>query len=337
MTVYEGLDRDGRYLVDMLYAPACTKLCLTAIQIDVFSQLAAPRTAADLAAGMGWHAENTGLFLDTLAAIRLLKKEGALYRNTECANRYLVRDGVRYMGDFMQMYAGLGGFAQADLAALVREGPTAAQEEAVDNVSFAEQMDVMRRGQAGERAYGMVALLSSLPEFSQAKKLLDLGCGAGMLGIAAAQASPGLQVVLFDTPAMEAGIRESIRLSGLDGRAAAMGGDYLGGDIGGGYDIIIALATLNFAKPVLGDVMKKPHTALNPGGVLLASGDGIHADGTQPPEMVVGWLAYTMKGMDFRLPGGMVPEAALAAGFKNVHTTMTHTCSGMTEINVIRK
>jgi hypothetical protein len=100
---------------------------------------------------------------------------------------------------------------------------------------------------------------------------------------------------------------------------------------------ITAIGMDVFSQPVLGDVMRKLHAALNPGGVLITSGDGIHPEGTQPAEMVVGWLHYTMKGMDFRMPGGLIPEAALTAGFKSVHTSTAPTCSGATEINVIRK
>jgi hypothetical protein len=337
MNMFEELDRDGQYLAEMLYAPARAKLCLTAIEMDVFSHLVAPKSAGELAKELSWHTGNTGYFLDALTGIRLLQKDDGSYRNTEIAAIYLVRGGARYMGDFMLMYAGLDGFEQCDLAALVREGPAAAKKEPAGNVSFADRVAIMRSGQTGERTYEAVRLLKSLPEFAGAKKLLDLGCGAGMLGIAEAKENPRMEVVLFDTPQMEPGIRETIGLSGAGNRVTAMCGDYLGDDIGSGYDIILAFATLNFAKPVLGDVMKKLHAALTPNGVLLVSGDGIHSGGTQPAEMVVGWLPYTMMGMDFRMMSGAIPGAALAAGFRSVHTTELHSCSGMTEINVIRK
>lgn len=335
--MFEGIDQDGQKLVDLLYAPAYTKLCLTAIEMDVFSHFATPKTAAELAEEMGWHAENTGHFLDALAGMGLLRKESGAYQNAAPAAKYLVQGNPRYMGAFMQMYAGLGGFEQADFAALVREGPQAAKESPVNNVSFADQLAAMRKGQTGERAFETVQLLNSLPEFATAKKLLDLGCGTGMLGLAAAQKNPALSVVLFDTPQMEPGIRESIAQSGLAARATALGGDYIGGDVGEGYDIILAFATLNFAKPVLGEVMRKLHAALNPGGVLVISSDGISADGTKPAEMVAGWLHYTMQGMDFRMFSGVVPKAALAAGFESIHTMQLPSCSGMAEVNLLRK
>ena len=335
--MYQGIDKDGHYLVDMIYAPAYTKLCMAALDMDIFSQLQEPKTASKLAEQMDWHTENTGYFLDALVGILLLTKEDGCYKNTAISNKYLVPDKERFMGDFMQMYVGLSGFEQTDFAALVKDGPNAVNEEQPQNISFAEQIHVMRKGQSGERSYEAVTFLKTLPEFKNAKRLLDLGCGTGMLGIGAAQANPDLQVILFDTPQMKEGIIDSITQSGLAERVTAVGGDYLNDDIGESYDIIMAFATLNFARPVLVSVMQKLHQALNPNGVLIIASDGISADGTLPADMVAGWLPYTMKGMDFRMPSGVTPNAALAAGFKHVHTTTALSCSGNTEIHLIRK
>ena len=37
--MYEAMEHDGQYLVNMLYAPVYTKLCLSAIEMEVFSHL----------------------------------------------------------------------------------------------------------------------------------------------------------------------------------------------------------------------------------------------------------------------------------------------------------
>ena len=334
---YEGIDRDAQHLADLMYAPAYTKICIAALELDVFSNLTDPKTAEELAKTLGWHVKNTEFLLDTLTGMGFLHKNENIYQNADCSRKYLVRGTERFMGDFMQMYVGLSGYEQTDLAALVREGPQAAPEENVSNISFADQFAAMRRAQSGARSYETVRILNSIPEYASAKKLLDLGCGSGMLGIAAAKDNPHLDVVVYDTPAMEPGIRESIELSGLQKRVTAIGGDYLSGDIGSEYDIIIAFATLNFAKHAMEDVMRKLRAVLNPNGVLITFGDSIHSSNTLPADMLAGWLPYTLKGMDFRMPGGLVSESALAAGFRNVCTTTVPAYSGSTEINIIRK
>ena len=104
-----------------------------------------------------------------------------------------------------------------------------------------------------------------------------------------------------------------------------------------GYDIILAFATLNFAKHAMETIMCKLYAALNPASVLMTSGDGIYADGTFPVDMLAGWLPYTLKGMDFRMPSGLIAEAALTAGFRMARTMTLPTYSGVTEINILKK
>ena len=48
----------------------------------------------------------------------------------------------------------------------------------------------------------------------------------------------------------------------MEERVNAMGGDYLSSDIGSDYDIILAFATLNFAKHAMPDMLKKLYKAL---------------------------------------------------------------------------
>lgn len=149
MIPYAGVDRDAEYLVNMMFAPMYTKICFAAIELDVFSALMQATSAAELAQARGWHAVNTGFFLDALAGMQLLQKDGDRYQNTRPAAQYLVRGKGRYMGDFMTFYSSLNGYEQLNLADLVRLGPQAAAEEHFSDIPFAEQSAAMRNAQQG--------------------------------------------------------------------------------------------------------------------------------------------------------------------------------------------
>jgi len=92
MKQYAGIEKDAQYLVDMIYSPMYTKLCMCAIEMDIFPHLAEAVSAEELAKKLEWHTINTGLFLDALAGINLLSKTDGVYQNTSTANKYLMRN-----------------------------------------------------------------------------------------------------------------------------------------------------------------------------------------------------------------------------------------------------
>lgn len=79
-------------------------------------------------------------------------------------------------------------------------------------------------------------MVTELPEYPGIRKILDLGCATGLLGLGVMGEREDMYGILYDRPAMEPAIRESIRLTGLNERATPMTGDYLTDDIGDGYD-----------------------------------------------------------------------------------------------------
>jgi hypothetical protein len=283
------------------------------------------------------HTGNTELFLNAVASLGYLRKKEDVFSNTPVADRYLVRGKPDFIGDYLvaSYHADLS--EDVDLAELVRNGPGSATAPTMDTVSFEAMAEMMRTMQTGARSTEMVRMLRGVPEFEGAGTLLDLGCGTGIIGIAAVRAHPTMRGVLFDVPAMEGAIRDSIRAQEVEDRVRFMGGDFLADDIGSGYDIVLVVGTLNFAKQALVPLMEKVRGALNEGGVVLCVGDGIHSEGTRPKDMLATWLASGLRGMDYRMPRGMVADAALKAGFRNVRTLAgVATSMGQMDIDILR-
>jgi predicted O-methyltransferase YrrM len=338
LELYKSLSHNVQRILDIVIAPMYSKICITAIEMDIFSLLAKAQTAGALAEKQGWHALNTELFLDAVASLEFVKKEDGVYINTALANKYLVRGKPDFIGKYVVELYRSRRSEGVDLAKIVRNGPGNETPITMANVSFTDMADMMRNMQAGGRSVEVVDMLRSLPEYRNAKKMLDLGCGAGIIGIAAVQEHPTMHAILYDVPDMGDAVGESIRMQKAAERVQFMGGNYLTDNIGSDYDIVLAIGTLNFAKSSLVPLMEKVHAALNEGGVMICVGDGVHKDGTSPKDVLAGWLVSGLQGADYRMHQGMIANAALKAGFRNVRTLANiASYMGTIDIEILRK
>lgn len=73
-------------------------LLFEALQLDIFSYLAVPSTAEEVASRVGYHVQNTKLLLLALHSCGYIHKRGTTYSNTAAAHRYLVRTSPLYLG-----------------------------------------------------------------------------------------------------------------------------------------------------------------------------------------------------------------------------------------------
>ena len=307
-------------LTQLAYLPIYFKLLRGAMELNVFSHLTVPVTAEHLARDLGWHEANTRMLLDALFSLGFVKKNADGYVNAPETGQYLVVSSEDYAGGFLTTYM-QEGLAPLDVAKLVREGPG----------------DAFRAAQRGCRQQEMLRIIRSLPENERLRNVLDIGCNAGLLGLAVIADMPERKGVLFDKPPLQPVIEGSIAQMGLTDRARAQGGDFLTDDLGGGYDLILAVSVMLFAKGDLPAFLKKLYDALAPGGIVVSIGEGIQTDFSGPWDMVMGYLPYWLQGMDLAVRKGEIEAAAKEAGFRETETRTGLLCSGTQDIVILRK
>ncbi len=105
--------------------------------------------------------------------------------------------------------------------------------------------------------------------FAGVRRLLDIGGGEGAFVSAVAAAQPGLELALFDLPAVAARARSRLDGAGLH-RIATHGGSFFGGALPEGYDMMSLVRILHDHDdgPAL-SLLRAVHTALPPKGRLL--------------------------------------------------------------------
>ncbi len=304
------------------------QILTSAVDLGVFAHTVEPRTSDEVSALLGTHPANTNLFLNALCSIGLLAKKDGSFFNTEVADDFLVDGKETFLGDYLK-YAEAFLFKSADdmKAAIVNGPPSREQWDGGEEAQYNAAM-LMKRIACSGLSQAVAISIAELPEFSRLKKMLDLGGGHGLDGIATVQMHPSMTGVVFDSPASVQAASEIIEEYEMEDRMAVLAGDYLDDVIGSGYDLILAKGTLNFAGPKLEALVQKIFHALNEGGIFVSIHDGLTDEGTKPAEMVVSWLSFGLSVADVSLPRDRVPDAMTAVGFSRVEIRPHHSPFG---------
>lgn len=315
-------------LVQLPYLNLYGKVVSSALELDVFSHLQEKKTPAELARAMGWNESNTGYLLATLGTYGFLQKVGDGYINSQDAQKYLVRGTPDYLGGFIHFYGQNEGMVPMDVKKLLTVGPQPMpQMEMEQNLDFAQYGQMLCMSEEGYRQQEILRMVRNLPENGEIRRVLDVGCAAGLLGLAVIGDVENRSGVLLDQIPSQI-IQASVDAAGLRERVKVVQGNFLTDDLGGGYDLILAVSIMLFAKGGMEPLMKKFFDALNPGGVLLVVSEGIAEDLSGPWDMMTGYLPYFLNGMDLAVRAGEVEAAARAAGFTKIESRTEQLCSG---------
>lgn len=295
------------------------ELLKTAIELKIFNYLSEASTASAISSELLLHPENTVVLLDALCAIGCLKKTNSLYKNTYLGELFFTTARETYLGssllfqeDWMKpvLYGGL--------KKLVQNGPPHSKlKEAVSNEFWEEGARANLNHARCGRAQLLAKYVSELPEFSSFQKILDLGAGSGIVGIAITALHPSLTCTLFEQAAVCKVANSVIVEYGMQERVFTKSGDYMLDDFGESYDFIMANFTLNFYRDILDKLMMKIYKSLTPSGVFMVTSDGMSKDNTSPAESVITWLPTKLQGMDMSFEKGYISKLMLKTGFRS--------------------
>jgi SAM-dependent methyltransferase len=255
-------------------------ILLTANRYGIFDLLAGkPASAQDVAAAKSWDLGATTVFLNGLVAMGFLHKAGNLYSNTEISQKLLVAGTPDYQGDILKHNLNLLEYRWIRLHEVLKSGkPASSPAPGLE----AERLHNFIAGMANSASLFAPSLWNQV-DLSSYQRLLDVGGGPGSYAFEACKRFLGLEAVVFDLPAVEPIFDEYHAKSGLEGRVAFHGGDYLEEALPGGFDV----ALLSNIIHSLGEeenlvLLGKIRNALLPGGLLILKDFFISEDGTEP-------------------------------------------------------
>ncbi|GAB6145657.1 methyltransferase [Desulfocicer niacini] len=243
------------------------RVFLTAVELGLFDRLMTQISAEDLAEQAGIHAGMTGKLLDVLTALGFIVKTAAGYCNTKETTAFLTREGaffssgsVSYLKENSRKFSGL-----TDRLTL---GPE--QKRKKSHTYKPDTIRTMANTCLLGRLQEIVGIVTALPGFETARRMMDIGGAHGLFAIAMCQENPRLSAVVFDQPPVTDITNEYIAAYHMQDRVTTMAGDHGTDRFSAGFDLIFESFTFFGDKPKLAGYFARIHDALNRGGLLIS-------------------------------------------------------------------
>ena len=272
-------------ILDHANAFARSMALRTAIELEVCDALdEGLNTAQKLAQNTKTSVRGMEILLDALVSMELVIKHGETYRLTHEAATYLVQSKPTYLGELVeQRVRDVAAFEH--LTESVTTGRPWAQwgvqHGGIENY-FADMVPGLYV--LNEPDARRVARALFRGQIGHAARILDLGAGSGIWGIALAQQNALATVVALDTPDVLEVTRQFVEGHKLEAQFEYREGDLLTADLGETqYDIVVLGQVCQMFSPEQNvTLFHRVATALKPGGRLLVSSTLIDDEREEP-------------------------------------------------------
>lgn len=316
----QGVILDPAPLMQMSFSFAAAKILSTAVQLDIFSHIAAgAQTAAEIAQAANASERGTQMLLDALRGFELLTKHKDAYALSPVAAKFLVRNSPDYLGAILETDAHWE--AWSNLTDAVRNGKPV--HSVFDPAEVEKFFSVLTRSlhvQNRLPAQRLAKILGAGSKY-QGLRVLDVGCGSGVWGIAIAEADPESRITAQDLPKVLDQTRTYLERHGVADRY-----DFLPGDLhkvafpAGEYDLaLLGHIVHSESVPSTEELFQRLQAALKPGG-RVAIIDMIPNDERSGPPFplifALNMLVYSDEGGTYTF--GEYRKWLTSAGFSSV-------------------
>lgn len=265
-----------------------SRVLATAVDLRLFTRLPARgATVSEAASMLGVPERSARILLTALAAMGLLAKRGARYRDAPVAARYLAEGRPEFYGDFVRMMDRRLYDAYRQLESALRTGRPVTSDPALGDPFRAIAADpaMARLFTDAMHAAGTTwgVQLARAVDLSRRRLLLDVGGGSGVYSIALARRYRRLRAIVLDLPAILEIAGERIREAGLEARIETMAGDLFEDPWPRGPDVVLFSAVLHDWPPEKARaLLRKAADVLPRGGTVVVRELFTNDDGTGP-------------------------------------------------------
>ncbi|MDV3243958.1 MAG: acetylserotonin O-methyltransferase [Nitrososphaerales archaeon] len=260
---------NGTFL-DLLSSGAFRAAC-AAVNLGIFEALGIDALSSfDVATKAKTDPRATELLLEALCGFGYMEKESGRYRNSELAKKWLLEKSPTAQPATTSFYHDiLFELWDSQLEEAIRNGrPSLNFEKWLERdpqrwrLYMKFSMEIAR--------WEAPLVVERVKLQTGARTMLDLGGGHGLFSIAFCKKYPGLSATILDRPGSLDFARETVVKEGAEKQVSFQEGDFIAGNIGQGYDFVLAFGFLHqyLQTDILG-LFGKVWQAINPGGLLV--------------------------------------------------------------------
>jgi 3-hydroxy-5-methyl-1-naphthoate 3-O-methyltransferase len=237
---------------------------------EVFEKLdIGPMTVEEVHAATGASIRGLTAIMNALIGLELLEKDyRGYYSLTPESATFLVRSKPGFMGGVIMHTSEQLIPRWLHLNEIVQTGkPTSAVNQQETGSEFFESFvaDIFPMSYPSAQTLAATLRLDSA-------RVLDIGAGSGVWGIALAQHSPGVTVTAVDWPKVLSVTRKTAARFGLEDRFNFTPGDLLSADFGSGYNVATVGQILHSeGEDRSRKLLAKIFSALAPGGTIAVA------------------------------------------------------------------
>lgn len=217
------------------------KYLFVANEVGLFQKLAERPAALDeLSDRIGIPRRTTRILADAMVALGFVERSGEQYLNGSVVSAFLSGRSPNDLTPFLRYLNRLNYPMWMRLEEAVRTGRALFGEFQLtkeEQQIYSEGIEALTAGQANA--------LAANYDFSQHRRVLDLGGGTGSFLIAVLSRHNNLQGTLFELPTAAAIMRERLSSSALASRIRVVEGDFFKAQIPGDHDAVIVANVLH--------------------------------------------------------------------------------------------
>ena len=287
----------------MIQGYKVSHILLTGIEKGVFTKLSESKSAKELVGEIGTDPHATEKFLNVLVTLGLLAKSDEEYASTVDAETFLVEGKSHYIGNLVRIIIG-SNLPLSYLDEVLKNGGSL--QERSEEFAF-DEVQILGHAEAALCLELPIIFdtLKDVPEFANAKRILDLGGAHGAYSMAFAQKNPLSEVTLFDLPHVIEFAKHFVANYGMKDRIKFVAGDFNTDDIGNRYDLVF-VSHVFYQKKGIESVLGKIYDSLNENGVVILNHWIVNETRTGPRVSVLfdlytsimsrGYHCYTVNG-----------------------------------------